>query len=494
MAVMAVALAVSMSVTAYAISPDATSAANCLYELGLFKGTGTNADGSPIYSLDRVPTRNEAITMLVALLGKTNEAKQGTWQTPFTDVASWAKPFVGYAYANGLTSGTSSTTYGGNEPVTATQYITFVLKALGYQAGKDFQWNQAWKLSDQLGITDGKYQNSSTPFLRGDIALISRAALEATNKLNGETLVHKMLWDDIFTTNQLDNTHDGSLMLAADMPNTISNGVTVYNLDDLYDLILLSVRNGQLGIGINVPGYTYEQLLDVYNAVLKDSLFSNKIYQSNSVSGRDNYIYPHIDVDTVTLLECYYANPQRFEKNYKMYRQDLWYDQDKFNLGIYDLHAWVTKVNQILQDTITEGMTEGEKAKALHDYICRTTVYDMGYKGREFMTPHTASNVIFAGHGVCDGYASAYKILLNAAGIECNIIWGHGSQYGHAWNQAKIDGQWYNFDVCWDDTAYNGRICYDFFGKSSAEFGRDGHEKFRLVKQASYCPENLKIW
>ena len=482
-----------MTVTASAASAEATDAAECLYELGLFNGTGVNADGSPIFSLDRVPTRNEAIKMLVVLLGKENEAKQGTWQTPFTDVASWAEPFVGYAYANGLTSGTSPTTYGGDNPVTATQYLTFVLRALGYQTGTDFQWDEAWKLSDQIGITAREYQNGSRTFLREDIVLISRAALEATDKASGETLIHKLLWDDVFTTEQLDNTHDGSLMLAADMPDLIGNGVTVYNLDDLYNLILLSVRNGQLGIGINVPGYTYDELLEVYNAVRKDPLFDNKIYVYDSVEGWNNYICPHINIDMVTLLECYYSDSQRFEKNYQMYRQDLWYDQDEFNIGIYDLHAWVTKIDQILRDTVNEDMTEAEKAKALHDYICRTTVYDMGSEGNAFMTPHFASSLIFDGHGVCDGYASAYKILLNAAGIECDIIWGYGSRVGHAWNQAKIDGQWYNFDVCWDDTAYNGRICYDYFGKSNAAFSRDGHEEFSLVKQINYCPENLKI-
>ena len=40
---------------------------------------------------------------------------------PFTDVANWAKPYVGYAYAHGLASGTSKTTFGGNEKVTAAQ-------------------------------------------------------------------------------------------------------------------------------------------------------------------------------------------------------------------------------------------------------------------------------------------------------------------------------------------------------------------------------------
>ena len=40
-------------------------------------------------------------------------------------MADWAKPFVGYAYANGLTAGTSATTFGGNDLISAAQYITF---------------------------------------------------------------------------------------------------------------------------------------------------------------------------------------------------------------------------------------------------------------------------------------------------------------------------------------------------------------------------------
>ena len=40
-------------------------------------------------------------------------------------MADWAKPFVGYAYANGLTAGTSATTFGGNDLISAVQYITF---------------------------------------------------------------------------------------------------------------------------------------------------------------------------------------------------------------------------------------------------------------------------------------------------------------------------------------------------------------------------------
>lgn len=178
---LAAAMTCSMIPTAFAASNEAIDAANALHDRGLFNGVGTNADGTPNFDLDRTPTRHEAVTMLVAMLGKSSEAQAGNWTTPFTDVADWAKPFVGYAYTNGLTSGTSATTYGGNQPVDATQYLTFVLTALGYKNGVDFQWNKAWELSDKLGITNGQYNATST-FTRGDVAVISYKALSAPTK------------------------------------------------------------------------------------------------------------------------------------------------------------------------------------------------------------------------------------------------------------------------------------------------------------------------
>lgn len=170
---------------------DPQQAADALHNLGLFNGTGTDANGNPIYELERTPTRNEAVTMLVTLLGKIDEAKQQEWKTPFSDVVEWAKPAVGYAYQNGLTSGTSATTYGGDQPVSAAQYITFVLSALGYETGVDFQWDKSFELSNQLGITNGEYDDAST-FTRGDIAIISYNALEAKMKGQDITLLQTL--------------------------------------------------------------------------------------------------------------------------------------------------------------------------------------------------------------------------------------------------------------------------------------------------------------
>lgn len=186
-------LAMSLSLVTVGASAaeDANAAADALHELGLFSGTGTNPDGSPVYDLERTPTRSEAVTMLVRLLGKEEEAKAGSWETPFTDVDEWAKPYVGYAYANKLTTGTSETTFGGSMTVSSSQYLTFVLRALGYQSGTDFQWDKAWELSDQLGITHGEY-GADTPFTRGGVALISHASLSAHPKGSDKSLMEEL--------------------------------------------------------------------------------------------------------------------------------------------------------------------------------------------------------------------------------------------------------------------------------------------------------------
>ena len=126
--------------------------------------------------------------MLVRLLGKEKEATSKTWKTIFTDVDAWASNYVGYAYAKGLTAGTSPTTFSGNTPVTASQYLSFVLRALGYSSGTNFQWDRAWELSDYIGLTDGRYNASTSNFTRGDVAIISNKALSTKMKDGEKTL------------------------------------------------------------------------------------------------------------------------------------------------------------------------------------------------------------------------------------------------------------------------------------------------------------------
>ena len=180
-------------------SSDAREAATKLNSLGLFNGVGINAQGDPEFALDRTPTRAEAVTMLVRLIGKETEALSNSSPLPFTDVPEWAIPYVSFAYRSNLALGVNEETFSSNRAVTASEYITFILSALGYTSGADFEWDKAWILSDEIGITGGRYNDETAEFLRGDIAVISFNALSARLKGLDRTLSSLLIDANVFT-------------------------------------------------------------------------------------------------------------------------------------------------------------------------------------------------------------------------------------------------------------------------------------------------------
>lgn len=184
---LAAAAVLTLALPAFAWTDAQMEAARQLNSLGLFNGTGTLEDGSPDFALDRAPTRAEAVAMLVRLLGKEEEAQSGTAENPFTDVPPWAVPYVAWAHEAGYAMGTGGSLFAPDTLVSPSQYLTLVLRALGYEDGKDFQWDSAWTLSDTLGITGGEYR-ADTPFTRGDVAVISLSALSQVPKGGTQTL------------------------------------------------------------------------------------------------------------------------------------------------------------------------------------------------------------------------------------------------------------------------------------------------------------------
>jgi len=165
-----------------------------LNALGLFQGVGTNPDGGINFDLERAPSRAEAVVMLIRLLGKEKDAKEGGWTHPFTDVPGWADKYVGYAYTHGLTNGVSATRFG-TDTASCQMYLTFVLRSLGYSdaRGGDFTWDRPEELARETGILpEGVHMES---FLRADVALISEAALSARLKNSRDTLLDKLIAD-----------------------------------------------------------------------------------------------------------------------------------------------------------------------------------------------------------------------------------------------------------------------------------------------------------
>ena len=191
-----------------AIATDAESASDAaarLNALGLLRGVGTKADGSPDFALERAPSRAEAVTMVVRLVGMEEAALCGNWALPFTDVPDWAKHYIGYAYSSALVFGVGDETFDGGSAVTPSEYITLILRALGYTSGTDFEWDKAWVLSDVIGITDGRYSSSAAEFRRGDVAEISLNALSARHKDSQETLCSMLIEAGVFTEDAAKN-------------------------------------------------------------------------------------------------------------------------------------------------------------------------------------------------------------------------------------------------------------------------------------------------
>lgn len=169
-----------------------------LKSLGLFQGVSETS-----FDLDRAPTRIEALVMLIRVLGKESEALTGTWKHPFTDVPQWADGYVGYAYENGLTKGSSETEYGVGEANAAT-YLTFVLRALGYSdaGGIDFSWDDPFSLARLIGILPSSVD--TVRFWRADVVTISYAALPTYLKNSDQTLAQQLIAADVFTQAEYD--------------------------------------------------------------------------------------------------------------------------------------------------------------------------------------------------------------------------------------------------------------------------------------------------
>lgn len=186
---------VATAATTEEIVDPKSVAAYKLYELGLVLGTNTSEGANPELNLLVSLDRNQAIVMLVRHLGKASYANTKEWETPFTDEAAWAKPYIGYAYCNGLTSGKSATTYGGNERITSAQFLTFVLRALGYsdKNGEDFTWNNPYSLAKEVGILRDDVSTSGGSFARGDAFVVCFLALSAKLKGSEETLADKLI-------------------------------------------------------------------------------------------------------------------------------------------------------------------------------------------------------------------------------------------------------------------------------------------------------------
>jgi len=124
----------------------------------------------------------------------------------------------------------------------------------------------------------------------------------------------------------------------------------------------------------------------------------------------------------------------------------------------YDVEAdsalGVKLAEEIVQEIITPGMSEFEKAITIHDWI--TFHIDYAHGNRYEVDTHYLGGTLSGGYAVCSGYSYLFETMAEMAGLEVKFVAAYAKDEtvvpsSHAWNQVKIEGNWYNVDVSWDD-------------------------------------------
>ena len=138
-------------------------------------------------------------------------------------------------------------------------------------------------------------------------------------------------------------------------------------------------------------------------------------------------------------------------------------------------------------------LTELEKERYIHDFICEHVHYDKLKKPYS----HEIIGPLGQGVGVCEGIAKSVKILCDTLGIWCMIaLCGNnpekGIKYRHTWNIVKIGKTYYHLDATFDNSlgkcSQTGEeIRYDYFNLDDKAIFRD-HEP--LIAPAPACTDS----
>ena len=225
-------------------------------------------DDNGNFNPDQKVTRNEMAVVMSNLMDYRAATYAGT--SPFTDVPSWAEPYVAACWTNGITSGYTKTTYGGSDSVTTSQAALMLMKALGYfqyqsDFGTDWQFNTI-KQANKIDLFDDVDSGVREAMTRNDLAQLVLNTLEAGTveaekdgqdiEVNGVTISSNVKYKYITSSKSYAYAINSS-RTAYNTDGTKLDGATVELGEKLYDGDLKKNDNGD---NFNRPGsgWTYK--------------------------------------------------------------------------------------------------------------------------------------------------------------------------------------------------------------------------------------------
>ena len=226
-----------------------------------------------------------------------------------------------------------------------------------------------------------------------------------------------------------------------------------------------------------------------YHGILQGITSLADEFQIPALDGEDLYnVFFQLRLDHP---EIFWATGYKY-RYYKDSPNIMFIPEYLFDKGKIKEHqkAMKSRVEKLVRPA--QSLSEWEKEKYVHDFICQNVHYDKLKKAYS----HEIIGPLGQGVGVCEGIAKAVKVLLDALGVWCVIaICGNnpekGIKYRHTWNIVRIGGTYYHLDATFDNTLGKSDkvedIRYDYFNLDDGHIFKD-HEP--LIAVAPHCTDH----
>ena len=264
-------------------------------------------------------------------------------------------------------------------------------------------------------------------------------------------------------------------------------------IEDLVDEMLAILSDEELGDKITMEQYYYNHMNKAQQAAYHSILSGVKNladeFQIPALEGEELYnvfFQMRLDHPEIFWVSSYKYRYYKDSPNL-IFIPEYLFDKKKI---CEHQKAMTARVEKLIRPA--QKLSEWEKEKYVHDFICENIRYDKLKKSYS----HEIIGPLGQGVGVCEGIAKAVKVLLDALGVWCVIaICGNnpekGIKYRHTWNIVKIGGAYYHLDATFDNTLGKDRetseIRYDYFNLDDSQIFRD-HEP--LIAPAPHCGDH----
>jgi len=154
------------------------------------------------------------------------------------------------------------------------------------------------------------------------------------------------------------------------------------------------------------------------------------------------------------------------------------------------------KTNEILS-AAREKDTLFEQVLFVYDAIMESARYDHALSDSNDSADigRSAYGCLIEGETVCSGYTLAFTYLMQELGVECRAEFNSyapvSAIVGHVWNYCLLDGEYYYFDLTWDDTGFDAESYKPYLPYSHTYFGLTTDELSRTHFSATDTPAPL---